>query len=61
MKGLLAGMRGAAEYEQLIGHLDVATKLMDAQTLSHLLVILFIILGNIGYLVGKRQNAHAGY
>jgi len=61
MKGLLAGMRGAAEYEQLIGHLDVATKLMDAQTLSHLLVIFFIVLGNIGYLASKRQNARAGY
>ena len=57
MKGLLAGMRGAAEYEQLIGHLDVATKLMDAQTLAHLLVIFFIVLGNIGYVAGRRRNA----
>jgi len=57
MKGMIPGMRGAAEYEKLIKHPDVATKLMDAQTLSHLLVIAIIILGNVGFIATQRKRA----
>lgn len=57
MKGIIPGLKGAAEYEKLIDRPAMATKLMDAQTLSHLLVIVFIVLGNIGYIKTQRQNA----
>lgn len=42
------GMKGAAEYEVLVGHPGTATAGMDAQSFSHALIIIFIILGNLG-------------
>lgn len=39
-KGLLSGLRGAAEYELLIGPPGLAIMGMDAQSVSHILVIL---------------------
>lgn len=58
--GQLGGMKGGAEYEQLIvdaGYYhkpDVASKAMGAIAYSHLLIILLIILGNIGYFISKK-------
>jgi len=46
MKGVLAGMPGAAEYEALVGQKGFATSGMDAQSVAHLVIVLFIILGN---------------
>jgi len=51
--GLLGGMKGAAEYEILIGHKDDAVKGMGAQSLVHLLIIALVILGNVGYFLGR--------
>jgi len=63
--GQLGGMKGAAEYEQLIvdaGYYhkgDMASKAMNAISFSHLLIITLILLGNIGYFVtqhlGKKK------
>ena len=47
MVGVLAGMPGAAEYESLIGQKGSATSGMDAQSVAHLVIVLFIVLGNI--------------
>lgn len=55
--GLLGGMKGAAEYEQLTGFTDMASRGMDAQSLIHFLIILFILMGNAGYLVSRRRRA----
>lgn len=55
LKGIIPGMRGAAEYEKLIGHPGTATKLQDAQSLAHLLVIALVLLGNVAYLSSKRR------
>ena len=57
MVGLLGGMKGAAEYEKLSKNLGRATRGMDPQSMIHLLIIVFIILGNIGYFVRKRSKA----
>jgi len=54
--GLLGGMRGAAEYEKLIGIEDVATVGMQAQSMVHLLIIGLVVLGNIGYFVVRKQS-----
>ncbi len=56
--GMLNGMRGAADYEKLIKHPDKATLGMAAQSIAHLAIILFVILGNIGYfaLRAKRRR-----
>lgn len=55
---VLTGLKGAAEYETLMNSPGPATASMDAQSMAHLLVIGFIVLGNIGYyLARKEQNA----
>ncbi|MCH7493875.1 hypothetical protein IIA16_04100, partial [bacterium] len=56
MVGLLGGMKGGAEYEKLVGAPDKATRGMDAQSLGHFVIVLFIILGNLGYLLGGRAG-----
>lgn len=56
LKGLIMGMRGAAEYELLAGAPGKAIAGMDAQSLSHVLLIVFIILGNIGYLASRKPK-----
>lgn len=56
IKGLIAGMKGAAEYEVLVGAPGSATAGMDAQSFSHALIIIFMILGNIGYVVTKNKK-----
>jgi hypothetical protein len=60
--GLMIGMKGAAEYEEL-----VETKLMlkdrrkasealGSLTAAHLTMIVFIIIGNVGYFVRRRSK-----
>lgn len=56
IKGLLAGMKGAAEYEALVGKPGPATAGMDAQSFSHALIIVFMILGNIGYIATRNKK-----
>ncbi|MEO0070613.1 MAG: hypothetical protein ABIK39_00800 [candidate division WOR-3 bacterium] len=66
--GMLAGMKGAAEYEQLVAErmkkngMDWAlrnrgTEAMSSQTAAHLAIMGFILLGNIAYFAtrGKRK------
>jgi hypothetical protein len=55
--GVLTGLKGAAEYELLIGVPGVATAGMDAQTLSHLITMAFILLGNVAYLYKRKNRA----
>ena len=56
MVGLLGGMKGAAEYEKLSRNPGRATRGMDPQSIIHLLIIIFIVLGNVGYFVSKRSK-----
>ncbi len=53
--GMIAGSRGAAEYEQLIGHPGKALKSQDTMSVIALMITLFIILGNIGYLTSRKK------
>ncbi len=48
VKGILSGLSGAAQYEILSGTPGPSVKLMDAQSMGHLWIILLVILGNIG-------------
>jgi len=58
--GLLGGMKGAAEYELLVGKKGTAFRGMDAQSLVHLLIIALVIIGNIGFFVsGKARKRMA--
>jgi hypothetical protein len=55
LSGVLAGLRGAAEYEVRLGVPGRATAGMDAQSLSHVLIMLFVILGNVAYFYDKNK------
>jgi hypothetical protein len=60
--GLMIGMKGAAEYEELVqSKLAVkgrrkASEALGSLTAAHLTMIVFIIIGNIGYLVRRRSG-----
>ncbi len=56
MVGLLGGMKGAAEYEKLTQNQDRANRGMDPQSIIHMIIILFIVLGNIGYFVSRQSR-----
>ena len=55
VKGIIAGMPGAAEYEALIGSPGIGTSGMDAQSIAHLVIVLFIVFGNITYFIETRR------
>jgi len=62
VQGILAGMPGAAEYEKLIDHPGIGTSGMDAQSVAHLVIVLFIVLGNLGYFIERnRKKRSRGY
>jgi hypothetical protein len=54
--GLLAGLKGAAEYESLLNQAGEGTKGMQSQSVVHLLIITLIILGNIAYLLARSRS-----
>lgn len=60
LKGLLKGMRGAAEYEVLIKKPGTAAAGMDGQSLTHLLIILFVVIGNVQHFRTRRPQKGDG-
>ena len=66
IRGILAGMPGAAEYESLVEaelrKMDITVKpgkassMMAAQSIAHVVIVLFIILGNITYYITRKKN-----
>ena len=74
LKGILAGMPGAAEYENLVYNFmkndlenenivnsenilpGKATSRMSAQSLAHIVMILFIMVGNISYFLSRKKG-----
>ena len=57
LRGFLGGLVGAAEYEKLVELPGTATAGMSAQSVTHLIIALFIILGNAGYFLVRRRSA----
>ena len=53
LSGLLTGMKGAAEYEQLIGAPGFAMPAMAGQSFAHLYIVVLIFLGNLAVLAGR--------
>jgi len=61
--GLMGGLQGAAEYESALvlkypqykEHAEQAVRLMGPQTVAHLVIIAFVIIGNIAYF-GERSR-----
>ena len=66
--GLMGGLQGAAEYEaalvtaypQFKEVSQEAIKKMGPQTIAHLVIILFIILGNVAYFASGRGESKLG-
>ena len=76
VRGILAGMPGAAEYESMVKEelqrlqeegfpginadavvpTGKATGRMSAQSIAHLVMVLFIILGNVSYFISRRMK-----
>lgn len=60
LTGILGGMKGGAEFERLVGHQARATMSMTSQTMSHIFVILFIVIGNVAYFVTRKKSGRKG-
>lgn len=57
MVGLLGGLKGAADYETLVGIEDgQAIRGMSPQSVAHIAIMLFIIIGNVAYFTQKRKG-----
>ncbi len=56
VKGILAGMPGAAEYEKLVGVPGIGTSGMDAQSIAHVVIVLFIIFGNVAFFIERQRQ-----
>jgi hypothetical protein len=58
--GLAGGMKGSADFEKLVyqhnGHVGQATIGMNAQSFGHLVIIIFIILGNIAFFATREKR-----
>ncbi|OGP79328.1 MAG: hypothetical protein A2V86_04305 [Deltaproteobacteria bacterium RBG_16_49_23] len=53
--GLVGGLKGAAEYETLLGKAGLGSKGMEAQSLGHLMIIALIIIGNLAHLRTRKK------
>jgi hypothetical protein len=56
IKGILGGLKGAAEYETRIGKPGDGMAGMRSQKVVHYMIIAFIVLGNIAYIQSKRRR-----
>jgi hypothetical protein len=58
--GIMGGLLGAAEYEELSDNPGLAKDGMRVQLYAHIVIILFIIVGNVGFLMDKRRRKREG-
>jgi hypothetical protein len=54
--GLLSGLKGAAEYETLMEKPDRATIRMDAQSVAHVVIIVFILFANLSFFILRKEE-----
>lgn len=52
--GMTGGLPGAAEYEKLIDYMGKGREGMAPQSIAHLVIMLFIIVGNIAFIAEQR-------
>ncbi|MBX3303503.1 MAG: hypothetical protein KF693_14910 [Nitrospira sp.] len=60
INGLIGGLRGAAEYESLIDQKGQAVAGMDAQSATHIAIIVLVIICNVFYLSLRRAARSHG-
>lgn len=61
INGLIGGLRGAAEYESLIGKKGRAVAGMDAQSATHLAIVILVAICNVFYFSLRRQAKQQGH
>ncbi len=54
--GMIPGLRGAAGYESLIDMLGRGTAGLDAQSVAHLMILIFVLVGNIVYFAERSRE-----
>ncbi|MBI4229592.1 MAG: hypothetical protein HY608_02030 [Planctomycetes bacterium] len=57
LSGFIGGMKGAAEYEKLVGVSGKASAGMDVQSLTHFTIIGVVILGNLLAFLYRKEGA----
>lgn len=60
LQGMIPSMKGAAGYESLLGVAGLGTRAMGAQSVSHLAILAFVILGNIIHQATKNSQGGRG-
>lgn len=56
LSGLLGGLSGAAEYEELVGAPGWGTTGMSAQSLGHVAIVVLILFGNVLYFINRSRE-----
>lgn len=56
IKGMTMGIRGAAEYETLVGYVGVGHSGADMLNMVHGFIIFLVIIRNISWLMSKREK-----
>ncbi|MCK4301718.1 MAG: hypothetical protein KAW91_03035 [candidate division Zixibacteria bacterium] len=56
LEGLLGGMSGAAEFEAVAEYQAKGTKFMLSQSFAHVVVIAFVIIGNVAFFRSGRKS-----
>jgi len=59
INGLIGGLQGAAEYETLIRQKGTATAGMDAQSATHFVIIILVLLCNVFYFLLRDQKGRS--
>ena len=58
--GILNGLAGGAEYEYLLEekyeYIVTLGPSLDAQSVAHVLILVFIVIGNIGWLLTRSKG-----
>jgi len=57
LEGLLPGLTASGEYELLLGRPGLAVAGLDAVSMSHLLVVLLVVIGNVAYFASRGKEA----
>jgi hypothetical protein len=55
--GIMDGVKGAADLEFITGHPGAAIRSSDILSFTQTLVLIFIVIGNIAYWMGKQEGA----
>jgi len=60
INGLIGGLRGAAEYEILVGEKGKAVAGMDAQSATHVAIVVLVMICNVFYFMLRQQGKSQG-